>query len=311
MALISRTQARIGRTRMRRSRLVGLAAALALAAGAVSSCQMTAGSALLVDGANVSEAAVQHDTAAFIAQHLTTPVTDSQAASYNRAQITYLVRHALIARAVAAKGIVISRAQLTEATAQIKAQGQNSDLAASLNLPNADQEGLVHDVVALQALVAGLPATGAEVGNVSVTAEGVPAATRDQAVALRSKYLADPATMDGDVKAAGANGVATKAYTLVQTPTLGAFGLYQPSSGQVLILPNADAYLVLRITGRAASKTLLTQALFSSASGLPDVFDLGALLVAQYQDSAGISVNPRYGVWDPASVRVVPGNDGL
>ncbi len=160
-------------------------------------------------------------------------------------------------------------------------------------------------------MVKALPAAGAPVADISVTAEGVPATTRDEAVALRSKYIADPAAMDAASAAAADKGVPKTVYNLIQAPAAGAAGLYQPSTGAVAILSNATGWLVLRTTDRAVKPTALTQASFSTAQNTSDVMDIGALLLVPYQDGAGISVNPRYGVWDPASVQVVPGNDGL
>ena len=40
-------------------------------------------------------------------------------------------------------------------------------------------------------------------------------------------------------------------------------------------------------------------------------FDLGALLLGPYAEAAGISVNPRLGVWDPLTLQVIPGGSGL
>lgn len=311
MALASSLATTVSFLRRSRTRAVGVAAGVALVAGSVTGCSVTAGSAVLIDDISVSEQTVQHDTAAFVAQYATAAVTDAQTAVFNRSQITYQVRHTLIAKGLAAQHIVITDAELTAATAQIDAQ-QNANLAEQLQLPSSDQAGVIHDLVALDALVKAMPAAGVEIRDVSVTAEGVPAATRDQAVSLRSRYLTDPAAMDAAVQAAGSNGVQKNVYSLITGPAAArADGVFQPSAGQVAILANATGYLVLRTHGRTVSKKPLTQAAFGAATAVNEVFDLGALLTSQYQAGTKISVNPRYGVWDPASVRVVPGNDGL
>ena len=169
----------------------------------------------------------------------------------------------------------------------------------------------MHDLVAVEEMVKTLPAAGAPVEDISVTAEGVPATTRDEAVALRSKYIADPAAMDAASASAADKGVPKTVYNLIQAPAAGAAGLYQPSTGAVSILSNSTGWLVLRTTGRAVKPTALTEASFSAAQSVSNVMDIGALLLVPYQNGAGISVNPRYGIWDPASVQVVPGNDGL
>ncbi len=311
MALRASLQVLVGTTRRRRTRVIAAGLGLALAATSLTGCTVSSGSAVLVGGNTVSEKSVQLGSAAFMSENPTAATTNGAIASYNRAQISYQVRHALIAKALTAKGIVITDADLTAAEATLKSQSQGASLAASLGLPASDEQGVVHDLVAIEELVKGLPATGAPVQDVSVTAEGVPAATRDEAVALRSKYIADPAAMDTASAAAGAKGVPKTVYNLLQSPAAGSAGLFQPSTGAVSILSNSTGWLVLRTTDRAVKPTALTQASFSNAQNTSDVLNIGALLLVPYEDAAGISVNPRYGVWDPASVQVVPGNDGL
>ncbi|MET3808583.1 hypothetical protein ABIB25_005612 [Nakamurella sp. UYEF19] len=302
-------QVRRHRIGARRQRLVGLALALALTSSTLAACQVTAGSAVVIDGAGISEAAVQADTGAFVAANVPTGATTAQVSALNRAQITFAVRHALLAKAIAAGQISVTDAQINAAAAQ--AGQSTSKLATQLELPASEEDAVLHDVVALQALVQAIPAQGVQVGNISVTAEGVPAATRDQAVALRSEYLADPAKMDAVVAAAGTGVIPRAVYTLLTKPAVGAAGLFGATSGSVFIVPNSDAYLVLRATGRSVSAGTLGQAEFSSVSGLSDAFDLGVLLLGKYVSSTSISVNPRYGVWDPGTLQVIPGNDGL
>ena len=298
-----------GRFASRRSRLVAGAAALAVVAATLTGCTVEAGQALIVDGQSFTEQSIQHDTSAFVAVNATTAVSDAATASLNRAQITFRVRHALIAKAVAAKGI--TEAEIATATATLKAQGGTSNVAASLQLPASMEADALHDAIALDALVKAIPATGAPVQNVTVTAEGVPATSRDEAVALRSKFLADPAAMDAAVAAAGDNGISKQPFTLITAPSAGTAGLFQPSVGGVLIVPQNTGYLVVRTTGRTVAPAVLTQDDLSQVTSLTQLFEVASLLLVPYESSTKIAVNPRYGVWDPSSVQVVPGNDGL
>lgn len=311
MALGSSLANVVTRLSRRRTRALAAVVGLSIAVASLSACTVSSGSAVLVGGDTVSENSVHLASAAFMAENPTAARTNQAIASYNRAQISYLVRHALIADALTAKGIAISNAELTAAEAALKAQNQGANLAPQLGLPASDEQGVIHDLVAIEELVKALPVTGAPVADISVTAEGVPAATREEAVALRSKYIADPGAMDVASAAAGQQGVPRTVFNLIQKPAAGAAGLYQPSPGAVAILSNSTGWLVLRTTGRTVKPTALTQASFSAAQNTSDILDIGALLLVPYQDGAGISVNPRYGVWDPASVQVVPGNDGL
>ena len=301
-----------GRPSAHRKRWVAALVGLTLMTTTGCSIGNEAGSAYLVDGGSVSDASVQHDSSVFTQENVTTTPTDVETASFNRAQITFAVRHALIAKALAAKGIVITDAELAAAQAQVTAPGADPNLPLQVGLPKAKEADVLHDAVALDELVKALPAAGAPVSDVAVTAEGVPAASRAEAVSLRSHFIADPGSMDAAVAAAGpTNGVPKKVYRLLQTPAVGTAGLYQPSTGAVVIVPGSSGYLVLRTSGRSVISTNLTPAAFSSLAGLSSLFNVGALLLAPYQGAAGISVNPRYGLWDPASLQVVPGNDGL
>lgn len=266
---------------------------------------------MLVDGTTVSESAIQQDSTAFLTQNPTVLPTDATRAMANRAQITFRVRHLLIERALSAAGVTVTAAQVSSATASLQAR-QGQSLAAQMDLPASAEPDVIHDLVALQSLVGKLPASGVKISDVAVTAQGVPAANRDEAVALRSRFLSDPAAMDRAVAAAATGqGVPRNTYNLLKQPELGSTGIYQPSAPGVVILPQNDGYLVLRTIGRTVSAATLNQTRFDSVSGVGNAFDVGALLVSDQLQGAGISVNPRFGVWDPASVQVVPGNSGL
>jgi hypothetical protein len=288
--------------------VAGAALLLAVATG----CGTQPGAAVLVAGTTVSESTVSADTTAFFAQNPTVAPTDATRSLANRAQLTFRVRHVLLGRALSAAGITVTPAQVSAATASLQGQ-QSQPLAAQLDLPASAEPDVIHDLVALQALVGKLPASGVKISDVSVSAQGLPAANRDEAVSLRSRYLSDPAAMDRAMASApSGQGVPRTTFDLLKQPELGRTGLYQSSSTGIFILPqNNNSYLVLRTLARTVSTATLDQSRFSSVSGVANAFDVGALLVSGQQQSAGISVNPRYGVWDPASVQVVPGNAGL
>ena len=296
----------------RRRRLASAAVAV-LVLTAATGCNSQPGAAVVVGGTTVSESTVSEDTTAFLTQNPSVAPTDPTRASVNRAQITFQVRHVLIERALSAASLTVTPEEVSSATASLQSQ-QTQGLAAQLDLPAAAEPDVIHDLVALQLLVGKLPASGVKVSDVSVTAQGVTAPTRDQAVSLRSRYLADPAAMDRAVGSAPqGQGVPRSTFDLLTQPDLGSTGLFQSSAGGVFILPQTDGYLVLRTIGRQVSTKTLDQSRFASSSitNVADAFDVGALLVSNQQQGVGISVNPRFGVWDPASVQVVPGNSGL
>ena len=78
----------------RRGRRVALIAALI--ATCSTGCSVSADSAVLVSGTAVPASTVQEGTNAFLAQNPTAPATDMNKSLYNRAQITFRIRHALI-----------------------------------------------------------------------------------------------------------------------------------------------------------------------------------------------------------------------
>ena len=123
--------------------------------------------------------------------------------------------------------------------------------------------------------------------------------------------MSDPAAMDRAVAAAGSQGVPSTKFDLLAQPQYGSTGLYGSAAGSVMILPTDQSYLVLRTTARQVSTATLDQTRFSSVRGAADALDLGAVLVSRQQQAADISVNPRYGVWDPISLQVVAANSGL
>jgi len=302
-------RARLGAVRC--SRLVGLGLAAVSAIG-LTGCDTGAGNAAVVNGASIADATIRQDSAVQVGSDSSTAVGSPQVSGLNRTDLTYRIRHALIVQAVAAAHLQVSPDQLAAAQAQVKSQSADAGLPGQLGLPASAEPDVIYDIVALNELIKALPANGVPVDNVSVNAVGVSAASREEAVALRSRYLAHPADLDADVAKAGDQLPVQKAtYSLLKTPDAGPVGLYRAAAGQLLIFPTAKGYLVLKATGRSLSATPLTRAIFGSATTLSQFFDLGALLVATKVPAENVSVNPRYGVWDPASVQVVPGNDGL
>ncbi len=280
----------------------------------VSGCSVAtqAGAAAVVGGTAISESQVHNQSLAFLGEQSAgspgAQPTDAVLAEINRAQVTFQVRHALITKAAQVNGITPTAEELT--TAQTGLDGQK--VAAALSLPASDGPQLAYDFVVIGALAKKLPQAGVQVPDVSVSVEGVPAADRSEAVAKRSQFLSDPAVFDREVAAAPTGGVARTPITLLGNPGVGSTGVFSAGNGQLLILPGQDAgYLVLQVSDRKLGTGTLTAATLGAAQSAADYFDLGALLLAPSHVSETVTVNPRYGVWDPVSVRAVPGNDGL
>jgi hypothetical protein len=99
-------------------------------------------------------------------------------------------------------------------------------------------------------------------------------------------------------------------FTILQTPTVAPTGVFAAEQGDVLLYPGPDGYFVIRIKSRSVEPAVLTAADLTPQD-LGGKFDLGALLLGPYAEAAGISVNPRLGVWDPLTLQVIPSGSGL
>ncbi len=287
----------------RRSWLLPLVGLIAIS---TSGCAGQAGAAATMAGGRVTESALAQRSAIVLAENVKGAPTDSQRAIVNRDQITYLIRHALLARAAAAAGIVVTDAEVHAAAPTLAQQ----NVTAALAIPKADEAGAIRDLLTLSALIKKVPAAGAPVDDVSVTLQGVPADTRAEAVAKRSEFSSNPASMAAALSAAADKGV-DQTFTLLGQNQVAGAGVFRSGNSDMVLVPNGTTFLVMRILNRTVKPSKLTPAALSAATGVAPLFNLASLLLARYEDPAGISVNPRYGVWDPVSVQVVPGNDGL
>ncbi|SDO31040.1 hypothetical protein SAMN04515671_0514 [Nakamurella panacisegetis] len=286
--------------------MLGLGMAVLLMTSSACSVVRESGSAAVVGPSAISESTIQQQSAAFIDELGQGSLDDSQRAQVNRLQLTFQVRHLLIERAAAAAGVTATASEVSAAQAQFSTQ----KVIPSLNLQSADLPTLSRDYVLLGKLARGIPAAGVTVPDVSVVVDGVPTATRDAAVAKLAVYSADPARLTADVAAAGQGGVSNRQFNLLTTPSAGSAGLYSAANGSFIILPTNGSYLVARISQRKVSTAHLTAATLQAAQSASDFFDLAILMVPTSTDEP-VSVNPRFGSWDPVSRQVVALNGGL
>jgi len=87
-------------------------------------------------------------------------------------------------------------------------------------------------------------------------------------------------------------------------------GVFNAEPGDVILYPISNGYYVVRVLERTVEPAVLTAADLTPQQ-LGGKFDLGALILAPYAEQAGVTVNPRLGVWDPLTLQVVPGGSGL
>lgn len=227
----------------------------------------------------------------------------------NRIQITDIIRHQLVTACLTAGCAAVSDAQVT----QVLQTNPPSSLAAQLQIPQADVAATVRDVLVLDQLLRKVPAAGERVQDVVVQVEGLSSTDRAGAVADRGLLLGSAQQISAALSAAGARALKPTALSLVKNPGLAPTGLFQAAVGDVLVIGQGNPqypFAVVRVMSRTVSPQLLTTAGLSGQNTVT-VIALGSLLLTPYAAGLNVRVNPRFGVWDPASLQVVPGNSGL
>ncbi len=287
--------------------VAGLAFAVVVAMTGTA-CATQATSAAQVGDASISEATIFDRTTAVVDQAQASgavTLEPTTIAVFNRAQATAAIRSQLLEIAAADRNVVVTDEQVNTAMAG----GNGSAAASQLGAPESMVAETMRDLLRFEGLFGKQGPAGSPITNVTVRIDGVSVPTRDEAVATRSQFLADPAGIDGII-AASSSPVQPQTVNLVQTPTVAPTGVFNAQAGSVIVYPSRDGFYVIRILERTVEPGRLTAADLT-AQELVGKFDLGALLLAPYAEQAGVTVNPRLGVWDPLSLQVVPGGSGL
>ncbi len=279
-----------------------LAGVTALTVSACSTPSATA--AATVGGSNIAESTIFEQTSALLDQAADAGAADPSpalVADVNRSNTTKAVRAQLLAAAAAQAGVVVTDADVNAAVASGR-----ENTASLLNVTDASLEDAVRDRLLLEGLAQQLPAGGAPVTNVTVRVSGVGATTRDEAVTLRAQFAADPAAADAAI-ASSDRAVPDTTISLLSNPDAGPAGVFLAQPGDVIVYPNSDGYLVLRILDRTVEDATLTADAILSQQ-VQTAANLGALLLVPAAEQQGVQVNPRLGAWDPLALQVVPGS---
>ena len=281
---------------------------LAVAALLLAGCGTPAGDAVVVNGTALSESALQSMTSTVLTESAGTDSTTvpdiSTISAMNRQQATNVIRHQLIGPAAAAAGVTVTDEQVNALIANNSEQA----IATQLGVPVSEVPSAVRDIGLLQAMLTQLPPAGTPVTNVAVTADIVAATSRDDAAVKRARYAASPSAMAADMVAAN---VAPKPLTLLDNASMASTGVFAAPAGSVLVAADQGTYSVIRVTTRAELPGLLTAAKVSEGADFAAQVDIASLLLESTAKTATIAVNPRFGVWDPTSIQVIPGNNGL
>lgn len=288
-------------------RLAGLGGALAAALLLVSlsACSDQVGDAATVAGVSITESDVLDGSAA---QAATVTATEAAVApstgdrqALNRSVLTDRIRHQLLADAANRIGVSADESQVATVLA-----GSTPELAALLKVSEAQVPQAVRDTLTVIALAA----KNGRVSDVSVTAALARFDTRAAAVAAREKVLADPATFQAQ----------SQTTSLLGDPSAAPYGLYSAPDGSVVVLEVNGSWALARITDRTVTPSdqlgVALQKVQQGAQQNPtgaqaQIFQLSWLSLQPFVQDVAVRVNPRFGVWDPLSLQVVPSNYGL
>jgi hypothetical protein len=292
-------------------RRIRLAAIAGLVALLVSGCSSQPGAAASVAGSAISEQSVLDRTTAYLTEVAATDATtagNSAVDMINRQQATDLIRHQLVLYAERQRQITVPA---SDVNALISQQGGAEQLAQTWEVPSGEVSDLAHDLLVLEKLLE--DGQGSTFDDISVTADVLTFDSRDAAVAARSQYLAHPATMATDIAAAGSGqGQVGAALQFSTQPGVAALGLYSVPAGSIVIAPSdATHYLVVRVNTRSEKKTTLSADMLQALQGAPAQLSLASVALAPYAARAGVTLNPRFGQWDPTTLQAVPADDGL
>ncbi|GGL87325.1 hypothetical protein [Nakamurella endophytica] len=301
-----------GPRRVRRSRWAALLAGVLLLSG----CSSQPGAAVVVDGAVVSQDALEARTSEVLAASSQGDAADASTRSaVNRAQLTDVIRHRIVAAAIADGTVQVTDPQVQ----QVLDHNDAASLAGQLQVPRSDVRDAVRDVLAIDQLLKKLPGGGTAVQDVTVRVEGLNATDRSDATVQRNRLLGTSAQVTSALSAAGSRALAPTDVSMVGRggnagrPDLMPTGLFDAAVGDVVLVPQGGEtqypYVVLRILSRTVADTPLTTAQLSD-QGTATVIALGTLLMGRQAAGLDVRVNPRYGVWDPVALQVVPGNGG-
>jgi hypothetical protein len=211
--------------------------------------------------------------------------------------VTRTVLHDLIARTAAAERITVSEADVDSALEQ----GGGADAALDQTL---------YDLPALRERVRDriIAARYAqkEVPGLTVTADLIAAASQDDAEQKARVVAAGGPAADAlfaQNPDTSRRGMPYQAATSPEAAATVLFGL--PPGRTAYFQPSPQSgWIVLRVTDRRTEPNADPSAV--AGLGESDLATIGERLLQPLAEQVGVRVNPRYGVWDPISLRVVP-----
>jgi hypothetical protein len=288
---VARVYTKVGRA------FVAVAAAGALVSGCGSS-PVQAGSAIIVGDTAVPLEQVQSQVGTLLSRVPADQRQQDTAPTLARDIVTNELLHALLARAATEQGITVTDA---EVDAFIEQQGGAQTLLQNSVL---DLEGLrsqAHDFLVATALgrkaAPGLTVTIDLIGSPNRTDAEAKARTLAAGGPAADALFTDARTARKGIEVAAATDTQNAGSVVFGTP-VGEVVAYQPD-------PQQATWNVFRVTDR---RTDARPAGPPATLSLQQLYLIGQRTLQPLADDLAVRVNPRYGVWDQVSLRVVPPN---
>ena len=211
--------------------------------------------------------------------------------------VTGAVMHDLLARTAATEGITVSEADVDAALQE--SGGADAALSQSLYDLSAIRERVRDRLIAVkhaQRIVPGL----------TITADLVAANSRDDAAAKARVLAAGGPEADALFASNPDTSRRNMSYQAVRSPEAAStvlFGLPVGRTAYFQPSPQQGGWIVLRVTDRQEDANADPSA--AASLGDSDLAAIGDRLLQPLSEEVGVRVNPRFGVWDPVSMRVV------
>ena len=211
--------------------------------------------------------------------------------------VTGAVLHDLLARTAAADGITVTEADVDAALAE--SGGADAALSQSLYDLSAVRERVRDRIIAVRHAERVAP-------GLAVTADLIATDSREDAAAKAQVLAAGGPEADALFDANPQNSRRSMTYEAVRSPEAAStvlFGLPVGRTAYFQPSPQQANWIVLRVTDRREDAQADPNA--TASLGEADLAAIGQRLLQPLADDVGVRVNPRYGVWDPVSMRVV------
>lgn len=260
-----------------------------------------AGAAVIVGSDVVSLESVQSRLDAVLARtDLVAQVTEQGGgpADIARDIVTREVLHDLLTRQAAATGVTVVDADIDAA---IEEQGGVDQL---LQTTFSDLAGLRDRV--RDELIAGKLAQRS-VAGLSVTADLIAATSREEAEQVAQVLSAGGPEADALLTGNPETSVKGMVYEAATNPDVARTVLFgSPVGATVLFQPDPAqaSWIVFRVTDKRTDARPDPAA--AAEISQEQLVAIGERLMQPVADEVGVRVNPRYGVWDPIRLRVVP-----